>query len=314
MDYTRTFVASVAVTDDQRHSLLTGLAVLQQSINPVQMPACVYLPILAYGAVRADGNRAIPLAGATTLLNAGRHLLDDVVDGHIQPTGTYSHRGDALLLGVGFLSVLPLLALLELDTSLQCRVRLQRTLLGGLIRIHVGQQSDLALTESEAPSPAEVEDSARGKTGETYAMYAALGAELAEAPPQRVSQLAAMGVALGTAFQLGSDCADVFADESSADLDAGTRTLPLALHLHRLTGSDRASFLTLLNEARENLDAQKEVRTQLRRNGAVRACGIVIEAYRRRAHRALDAADPLEPARSGLRELIDSAAMLPSRA
>lgn len=314
LERARSLLERVAVTGAQHEALLAGLAHLEPSIADVTMPACIHLPVLAYGAVRRDLKRAIPLAAATALLNAGRHLLDDVVDGQLEATEGAFHPGEAVLLGAGFLCVLPQLVLLELDAPLACRVRLQRTLLAGLVRMHAGQQSDLALTGSGNPSPLEVEASARGKTGATYAMYAALGAKLANAPPWQVERLTAMGLAFGTAFQFGSDCADVLGDGHSADLAAGTRTLPLALYLSRLTDADRPPFLCLLEEARTNSEAQAEVRARLRRSGAVRACGIVVEAYRQRALQALDEAHPEEPAASSLREMIDRVAIFPPKA
>jgi geranylgeranyl pyrophosphate synthase len=179
--------------------------------------------------------------------------------------------------------------------------------------MHAGQLSDLALTDSACPDPKEVEASVIGKTGEGYAMYCALGARLAGAEPARVAAFAEIGLALGTAFQLVSDCHDLFSEGESADLRAGTRTLPVALHLHGLRDPERQEFLLLLREARTAVTAQQPVRRRLREGGALRISQLFIETYKQRARRALNQAAALEPWRGELAAMIESVALVPAR-
>lgn len=160
-------------------------------------------------------------------------------------------------------------------------------------------------------SAAEVEASVAGKSGEQLATYASLAAQLAGAPSEVVTTYAAMGQAIGTAGQLASDCYDLFQASHSRDLANGTRTLPIALHLERHTGTERERFLMLLAQARHDKEAREAVRHCLRAAGELRRCAFVVEVYCQRALRALQQAQPLEPAGSGLRAMIDGMSFFP---
>jgi geranylgeranyl diphosphate synthase type I len=152
---------------------------------------------------------------------------------------------------------------------------------------------------------AAVEESVTAKSGEELALFASLAARLAGADAARIAHYEAMGRALGTAAQLTSDCDDLFIAPHSKDLAAGTRTLPIALGLERITGPARDEFVTLLDRARTDAAAGVEVRTRLRDAGVLAPCTLYIEIHRQRALAALEAADGRDPARSRLRRLID---------
>jgi hypothetical protein len=124
-DLARSLIQTAAVTEDQRRSLLIGLESSRRELLDKRMPACVCLPVLAYSAVCPDLERALPLAASTTVLNAGRHLLDDLVDGHLDASGYGTNPANAVLIGVGLLSVLPLVGLLDLQAPVEMLLRLQ---------------------------------------------------------------------------------------------------------------------------------------------------------------------------------------------
>jgi heptaprenyl diphosphate synthase len=142
------------------------------------------------------------------------------------------------------------------------------------------------------------------KSGQEMAICASLAAQLAGASAEQIERCAALGLALGTAGQLASDCHDVFSSPHSKDLAAGTRTLPIVLALNRLEGSARADFLALLERARHDEAAREAVRRHLHAAGVVRPCALTIEVYRQRALRLLDSLGAREPARGRLQALI----------
>jgi heptaprenyl diphosphate synthase len=145
-------------------------------------------------------------------------------------------------------------------------------------------------------------------SGQEMAICASLAAQLAGASAEQIERCAALGLALGAAGQLASDCRDVFSTPHSKDLAAGTRTLPIVLGLNRLEGRARADFLALLDRARHDEAACDEVRAQLRDAGVVRGCALTVEVYRQRALRLLDTVGAQEPARGRLRTMIQGLA------
>lgn len=138
-----------------------------------------------------------------------------------------------------------------------------------------------------------------------------LAAQFAGASAEVVTLYAAFGRALGTVGQLASDCHDLFLAAQSCDLANGTRTLPIAFHLERLAGAERAQFLALLEQARTDAGAREAVRRGLRAAGALRHCAVVVEIYCQRALRVLELARPWELASRGLREMVHGTSFFP---
>ncbi|HWE61072.1 MAG TPA: polyprenyl synthetase family protein, partial [Chloroflexota bacterium] len=207
------------------------------------------------------------------------------------------------------LCFLPQLAIAALDAPTVVRAAMQETLAAGLLIMAAGQDCDLALAGTADPAPETVEASVAGKSGEELAIFAALGAHLAGASPRVVASCQQLGRALATGGQLASDCHDLFFAAWSRDLASGTRTLPIALHLGRLQGRERAIFLALLDQARTDAAAQAQVRARLREAGELRRCAFTVEVYCQRAQRTLAEAGLLEPARSQLQEMIAGISM-----
>jgi len=279
----------------------------------------MHLPLLVYAGIRGDEAPARPLAVATTLLYLGIDLIDDLadgdlVDGALPPHWDGYRATEINLAAATLLSSLPQLALAELDVPPDRGVALQRVLARGLLRMSAGQQRDLALAGTSGADVGEVEASVVAKSGEGWALFAALAAQLAGAEPEVVDAYASFGRWLGAARQIANDCHDLFTAAHSRDLASGARTLPIAMHLERLAGQERHSFLGLLDGARRDSGAQRAVRARLRAAGELLRCGVQVEVHCRRAGRALERARPLEPAAGLLRSMIDEASFLPKRA
>ncbi len=304
------FLFRHAVNEHQRRLFSTALVGLKAQSRELEYAVFLHLPLLVYAGLRGDDRPAIPLAATTSLLFLGMDILDDLADGD-QPAHWAGYgAGEINLAAATLLCAIPQLAIAELDAPADCINAMQQRLAEGLLQMSAGQQRDLALAGSEEAGADEVQ-AILGTKGEEMAIFAALAAHLAGATTEIVETCAALGRAIGTAGQLSSDCYDIFTDPDSRDLAHGTRTLPIALHLERQTGEERARFLALLDQAREDAGMREAVRQRLIASGEMRHCAFITEVYCQRAYRALEQMNPLEPARSGLRAMIDSVSFFP---
>lgn len=314
------FAFGQAVGKSQRALIAAALAGFRARVHdrspdreddPPALPPL--LSLFAYGGIRGNDEAAIPLAGATTLVYIGIDIFDDVGDG--DHPSYWGHYGPAEmnLAAATLLSSLSRLAVLELSIAPSIRTAIERSLGKGLLGMSAGQQYDLATAQASAPTVDEVEASVCAKSGKELAMFARVGAELAEASPEVVDTYERLGYFLGAAGQLSSDCYDLYQDPESRDLAHGARTLPIAFHLERLAQADRPSFLSLLDQARHDEHARCAVRQRVREAGDLRRCAFLVETYCQRALRALDKADPLQPARGVLLAMIDNVSFFPKR-
>jgi geranylgeranyl pyrophosphate synthase len=311
------FALEHAATPDQRCLLQTAFegarTRLPRRTGPPDYLDCVHIPRWVYAAVRGDDAPALPLAVVTTLLWVGIALLDDVMDGDLSPIWDGCRPAEVSLAGFTLVSATAPLALSTIDAAPATIVAMQQSLARGLLAMSGGQQRDVAMAGSSAVSAPAVEAAVAGKSGEMLAMFAAMAAQLARAPAEAVAAYAEMARILGIARQFHSDCYDLFAAPHSKDLANGTRTLPIALHLQQLAGSEREDFLTVLDHARTDPGARDAVRARLLDAGALHACAVVIELYCDRAGPALAQAQPREPGHSVLRRWIDDTRILGSR-
>lgn len=300
------FALGRAVTPHQRRLMETALHGLRSDLDEQAVHPFVEVPLLVYAGVRGDEAPAVPLAAITTLLFLGIDIFDDVADGDLPGHWAPYRPAEINLAAATLLCALPQLALAELNAPLATLAAMQQALARGLLVMSAGQERDLASAGSAHARVQDVEASVAAKSGEEVAMFATMAAQFAGADRDIVSAYAALGRAIGTAGQLASDCHDLFDAPESRDLANGTRTLPIVLHLDRET-----SFLDLLEKARNDPAARDEVRRHLRASGALRHCAFVVEVYCQRALEALEEARPLEPARSGLRLVIDRLSFFP---
>jgi geranylgeranyl pyrophosphate synthase len=257
-----------------------------------------------YCGLWGDDAEAHLLAAATALLCAGLELQDSLASA--DPRACWAGYGPAelTLTAVTLLCSLPQLAIAALDVPSPVLAAMHRTLATGLLAIAVGQERELALGGSANPAPESVEVSIAGTSGEKLALFAMLGALLAGASPRVTAACGRLGRALGMASRLASDCHDLFSAAWSRRLASGIPPLPVAMHLGRLQGRERACFVTLLGEARADAAAQGIVRARLLAAGEPRRCAFMIEVYCRRARRALAETGLLEPARHQLQSTI----------
>jgi len=306
------FALDQARTDRQRQALQVSLVGLREETARSEIPPpYVHLPLLVYGCIQGEDGAAVPLAAATSLLFLGIDLIDDLADGDLPPRWEGHRPAEITLVAATLLCALPQRLLAGLHAPSEVRAALLETAATGLLRMSAGQHDDLAHAGAALPDPDLVEASVAAKSGEEVAMFATLAALLAGALDHLIEVYAEIGRCIGTGGQLASDCHDLFQAAWSHDLANGTRSLPIALHLARLEAAERAGFLALLDEAREDRAAQEAVRNRLRSAGELRRCAFIVETYCQRARRLLDGVSPREPAASGLRHLTDEISFFP---
>jgi geranylgeranyl pyrophosphate synthase len=214
---------------------------------------------------------------------------------------------------VALVASLPQILIDGLDVPPDVRAQMQGGFARRLMRMLGGQHRDVRAAGTADVSAKAVEESVAAKTGEEFGLFAWLAAMYAGAAAAELEQYDAMGRALGTALQLVSDCADLFDAAHSKDLAAGTRTLPIALTLERLSGEARAEFVALLDRARTDTAAGIAVRERICAARVVPLCAMVIEVYRQRALAAIETAAAPDAARLRLRSLCDFAWPSPRR-
>jgi len=309
------FVESHAVTSGQRRSIGSALGRLRLAVVEDRDGSCVWpfihLPLLVYEGLCGTERPAVGLAVATTLLFLGLDLFDDVADGDWPAAAPDCSMAEVNLAAATLLCALPQLALAELDAPPPVLAAMQGTLARGLLRMAAGQQQDLASMGAIQVRSTDVEAAVIAKSGEEAAVFARLAAQLAQAPEHLAATWEELGRSLGAGSQLASDCYELFSDPEARDLAHGARTLPVALHLERLEGEERAAFLALLERARQDEASRDAVRARLRSDGQLRHCAFIVETYRQRALRLCEQANPLEPARSCLEAMIGGISFFP---
>jgi geranylgeranyl pyrophosphate synthase len=305
--YAYDFARRAMPTPELASVLDTALIGLDEHARRSDLPFIIDLPLSVYAAIRGERAPAIPIAAAIGLMYLGFDIGDDLTDGDLPPHWQGRSVAEIEIIMVALVASLPPALIDALDVPADVRARMQGGFARRLMTMLGGQHRDVRAAGTADVTAKAVEESVAAKTGEEFALFAWLAAVYAGATPAELELYDAMGRALGTALQFRSDCRDLFNATHSKDLAAGTRTLPIALTLERLTGDARAEFVALLDRARSDTAAGVAVRQRIRAARVVPLCAMVIEVYRQQALAAIEAAGAPEPARQRLRSLCDFA-------
>jgi geranylgeranyl pyrophosphate synthase len=301
-------IAGTAATPAQRKLLETAIEGLNGRLKLAAASGdcipSIDLPLAVYGAIRGEEDGAVPLAAACALVCLAASLFDDLADGDRQSHWARYAAGEINLAAVIMLCALPPLILTKLDVLPLLRLRLQQILAEGALRICAGQQADLALTGKHDVETAEVEAAATGKTGERFATYCRMAAELAAAEPEATALYETFGREIGMGRQFVSDCHELLVDPECRDLVHGTRTLPIVAHMNRLSGADRSYFLDLLDRARTDRRAEETVRRELQSSGEMSRVLFRARLHFGRALAIVDRVGAREPGRTRLLHVV----------
>jgi geranylgeranyl diphosphate synthase type I len=197
------------------------------------------LAMLSAQAAGAPAEVGVPGAIAVELIHNFSLLHDDVMDGDVQrrhrPTvWTIWGTSTAILVGDA-LQALASEVLAEVPAPAgAAAAHLMATCTRRLI---VGQVDDLAFEQRDTIKLDECLTMAAGKTGALLGCAAAIGAVLAEAPPETVTALSTYGEEMGLAFQLVDDLLGIWGETAvtgkpvGADLRARKKSLPITYAL-----------------------------------------------------------------------------------
>ncbi len=135
-----------------------------------------------------------------------------------------------------------------------------------------------------------------------------MGARLAGAGDDVCEHWNTVGVNLGAARQLLSDCTDLFADVSR-DLASGIRTWPIAWLLETVerkeSSEQRIAMEDVLRQASQgDKEAHRRLQLELQERGGLRRTALEIEVYCQLALKGLAATGAKEKASSWLRYIL----------
>ncbi|TNE43836.1 MAG: hypothetical protein EP343_32200 [Deltaproteobacteria bacterium] len=266
------------------------------------------LPALAYFATTGElpqaeaKHPATALCRVSSLLEMGIDILDHIADRELGRHWDKVPLEAVQLLATGLIGSMTHLAVAELEAQPEILAQLHKEIARGLVRIGAGQQLDFqAQTTSDATA-------ALKKTGGRYALYTRLGARLAGANDETCEHWTTVGVNLGAARQLLSDCTDLFADESR-DLASGIRTWPIAWLLEKVerkgSTEQRAALEGILQQASQGgKEAQRRLQEIFQEQGGMRRVALEIEVYCQHALQGLAATEAKDTASSWLRFIL----------
>ena len=223
--------------------------------------------VLAAQAVGAEPESALPAAVAVDLVHNFSLLHDDVMDRDVsrrhRPTGwVVFGTGQAILAGNAMLTVA--FDALTRTGNEHCLP----TLFSSVQALISGQSQDLALEERDGVTLDEVISMEAGKTAALLSCATALGAEIARAPRESITALAAFGHDVGIAFQLVDDILGINGDpartgkSASSDVRAGKRSAPIVAALNG-TSSASARLAEMLAGGPPKTDEDVELATSL---------------------------------------------------
>lgn len=265
-------------------------------------------PVLLWEAVEllgGDAERYGPLIAAVELLHTGSLIVDDVQDASPLRRGrpavhTVFGVATALNAGTAAYFLWDRAVQLTCPDDVHARGELRALLLTALRAGHAGQALDLqghreemeqAVSGGDRHAPLrQVRLTHRLKSGAPVAAALEMAAIVTRADPQLRAALGEFGSAVGTAYQIADDVADLRGvhragtptKEPNEDLRAGKVTMPLA-HAAALLPRPRSS--QLWQRIREGTDLAEAAR-ELEACGAVAACreeadGLLCDAWDR---------------------------------
>lgn len=270
-------------------------------------------------ALGADSRPYGPLWAACELLHTGSLIIDDIQDGaplrRGRPSAHLEH-GTALAINAGTTAYFSMHRAIRqtLPDDPRLRSRVYETYLDALQAAHAGQALDLqghheemsvALTTGDTTVVRQlVAQTHRLKSGAPVAAVFRIAALVAEADPAQCDALAALGEAVGTAYQITDDVADLrgvsrqgaATKRVAEDLLNAKVTYPLVRALARMPQDEARQ---LWEQVRSGLDADGAARAARR----IADCGALDECADE-AHRMVydawkKASDRLRPSPSG---------------
>ncbi len=252
------------------------------------------LPMLSCQFVDGDIETAVHLTAAWNLFHLAANIFDDIEDeGFVAgPHGTMPlakavNAATTLL----FLAQSALDPLSEIDRS-PLLPELRRELNQTGVQICVGQHQDLVEMAKPDVSLDTYWKIVGAKSGRFFEWAGRAGAVVGGGSPSQVVGCASYGYNLGILLQILDDWAGLSPDAGVSDLALGKRTLPTIYALAVAPVEQRRRLMTLLDQARQNHEAEIEARTEIIRLGGLHYTLVEAEMRRKQAETALLAVVP----------------------
>jgi geranylgeranyl diphosphate synthase, type I len=308
---------ALPISQGFRQLLQIHLRVGRERAEAWPQMSSIQLPFLVHAAITGDERRALPVAGACTLLYLGADLFDSILDHELPPPWHARDVSEANLAATTLLGALPQLAIARLQERGTPPARLwtlARHFADAGLTMGDGQYEDLSFLDLESVCVEDCRAMAERKSGAEYALFATAGAALATEDPATIEGYASFGTCFGIAQQLINDAKDIWGDRRGQDLSNGKRTLPIVHALSTLRGEQLERLQHFLVAARESTEHHDVVRGLLSEAGSPRHTALIAWLYQQQAWGHLARASPREPAGRELHTLLDQASLLPEPA
>jgi len=257
-----------------------------------------HLAPAVYAAASGSTVERVDLAALTYVLWVAFDVLDDIADGDAAAKWPAFGAAELGVMATSLIAATAHELAASLDGDPMVRARLHLRIARGLREMADGQIADLTGTGRNDVTLDDVAVAVAGKTGAECALFAGLGATLADVTPERIAAFEAFGTEYGIANQYATDLMELFGDDVCRDVTNGTRTFPIVAHLASLGSNERAAFVRLLDDAQRDPVAASAVRARIGASPAVRATIFQILVHLNRARTALELAQPSQ--RAGL--------------
>ncbi len=255
-----------------------------------------FLAVCVWKALQEDAEAELPrdlrrIALAVECFHKASLVHDDIEDGDARRYGEltlHEEHGVPVALNVGDLLLGEGYRLLaECEAPAEVRSRLLKTAAHGHRTLSLGQGAELVWARYPEPLvPAQVVEIFRQKTAPAFEVSLHLGAIHAGAGEEVLDALHRYSEALGIAYQIRDDLADLGSDEAEGDVGALRPTLPLAVAHERSRNAERELLAAAWRRSRMN-GQTADVRRAIASLGAEERCRGLLEAYKEEAVRAL---------------------------
>ena len=292
---------------EQKKLLSRFLAGLKEKVGDDSLP-CISLPLMIHSAIKGEERSATKLAAACLFIFLAADIIDDIADGDFaRHWGEVIFKSEDILASVVFASSIAPLAIDAMGIDSQCASLLKASLSKCIISMAAGQQGDIRSCESLlSTSPEQVILNVQGKSGSEIAGVALMAAQLAGAEKHVAREYMNIGMLIGTAGQIMSDCCELYDNLEGRDLANGTVTLPLAIHFKGLPEEDKDQFLNLLKFAQHDVPIRSKVRNLVAKSGSLSQVHYFLRKTKAEALDRLDRLNPLEPAATEMKQTIRS--------
>lgn len=275
------------------------------------------LALLSAGAAGAPADVALPGAVAVELVHNFSLVHDDIIDDdaerrHRSTVWKVFGVGDAIIVGDAMMG---LAFELLLEEATPARTAAATDLIQATMAMIAGQYMDMSFNRRDTVGVTECWEMVARKTGALLAHASAVGAILADAPPETVEALRRFGQELGLCFQAVDDLLGIWGEPAVTGKPAGNdlrerkKSIPVTV---ALSSGTRAGEMLADLYAQEHLDEDDIARAAalVEEAGGRAATAEAARQCMQRAAQALTAADLEEqPAE----ELLDLASFVVNR-